>query len=220
MSDIPEKEIPLVRALANADRPQATPLEVFKLARKMWLAGKRISIGDLANTVGVSRVTLYRWVGSKERLIEEILWSFAKPAFETAISETPGNGLDHVVETHRRFMLDMVGFEPMRRFVQDNPTAAIRIQTNDPTSAHGRLIEVVSAHLAAQAAAGHLTLQIPAEELAELITFTNGALVCSALVGGRDPAPAIEQASIITRLLLLGELKERHTPTKKKKRRS
>lgn len=217
MSDPSDKEIPLVRALANADRPQATPLEVFKLARKMWLAGKRISIGDLANTVGVSRVTLYRWVGSKERLIEEILWSFAKPTFERAIKETPGKGVDHVVAAHCRFMTDMVSFEPMRRFVHENPTVAIRINTNDPTSAHGRLIEACSVHLAAQAAAGHLTLQIPAEELAEMIIFTNGALVYSALVGGRDPAPAIEQASIITRLLLLGELKERSGLKKKNK---
>ena len=63
------KEIPLVKALANPERAQATPLDVFKLARKFWLEGRRISIGDLAKGVGVSRVTLYRWVESKDRLV-------------------------------------------------------------------------------------------------------------------------------------------------------
>lgn len=222
MSNSSEKEIPLVKALANAHRPQATPLEVFKLARKQWLEGKRISIGDLANAVGVSRVTLYRWVGSKERLIEEILWSYAKPTFENAVKETPGHGVDYIVESHRRFITDLGTFEPMRRFVYENPTAAIRIQTNDPMSAHGRVIEATVAQLKEQEAQGHLKLPAPAERMAEMMVFTNGALLYSALVGGRDPIPAIDQACIIIRLLLQGEFKEVSAPvrTVKKKRNS
>jgi AcrR family transcriptional regulator len=205
LSDRSERGIPLAKALANADRPQATPLEVFKLARNLWLESKRISIGDLAAAVGVSRVTLYRWVGSKERLIEEVLWSFAKPTFENAIQETPGNGVEHVVEVHRRFMTDLATFEPMRRFVHENPTAAIRIQTNDPQSAHGRLIEANATHLAQQASAGYLQLPTSAARMAEMISFSGGALLYSALVGGRDPRPAIDQACIIDRLLLKGQ---------------
>lgn len=202
-----DKEIPLVKALANAGRPQATPLEVFKQARRLWQQNKRISIGELANNVGVSRVTLYRWVGSKDRLIEEILWSLAKPTFKNAIKSAPGNGIEHVVATHHRFMTDMGNYDPMRRFVYENPTVAIRIQTNDPASAHGRIIEASAAHLAEQEALGHLRLPSSPERLAEMIAFTGGALLYSALVGGRDPASAIEQSCIIFRLLLEGEFK-------------
>jgi AcrR family transcriptional regulator len=220
LSDASERGIPLAKALANADRPQATPLEVFKLARKLWLEGKRISIGDLANAVGVSRVTLYRWVDSKDRLIEEILWSFAKPTIENAIKETSGNGVENVVEVHRRFMTDLATFEPMRRFVHENPATAIRIQTNDPHSAQGRLIEASTAHLENQAAMGHLRLPAPAARIAEMIVFSGGALLYSALVGGRDPRPAIEQSCIIVRLMLQGELKDyaAEKPGVKKKR--
>lgn len=179
------------------------------MARKLWREGKRISIGELANAVGVSRVTLYRWVGSKDRLIEEVLWSYAKLNFEKAKKTAPGTGVEHIVETHRRFMTDLGGFEPMRRFVLNNPASAIRIQTNDPSSAHGRVIIASATQLVEQVAAGHLQLHASPERLAEIIVFTNGALLYSALVGGRDPAPAIEQACFIDRLLLEGEFGEK-----------
>ncbi len=200
-----KKEIPLVKALANPDRPQATPLDVFKLARKFWLEGKRISIGDLAKGVGVSRVTLYRWVESKDRLVEEVLWSFAKPTFDDAIKETPGSGVEHVVGVHRRFMTALGTFEPMRRFIYDNPKTAIRIQTNDPRSAHGRIIEATTLHLSDQIAKGRLKLPAPVREVAEMIVFTGGALLYSAVIGGRSTLPAIEQSCTITRMLLQGK---------------
>jgi AcrR family transcriptional regulator len=197
-----DRGIPLVKALANADHPQATPLTVFKLARLRWLNGKRISIGDLAKEVGVSRVTLYRWVGSKDRLVEEILWSFAKPSFEKAIKETPGIGVEHIVAVHRRFMTELTSFEPMRRFIHQNPNVAVRIQTRDPMSAHGRLIELTGSHIAAQAEAGPCDLPGAPYELAEMMVYTNGSLLYGAIIGERSKAAAIELACSLSRLLL------------------
>ncbi|MFZ1983029.1 MAG: QsdR family transcriptional regulator [Desulfatitalea sp.] len=208
----PDQETPLTLALANTDRPPATPLGVFKVARKFWIEGRRIGICDLAKEVGVSRVTLYRWVGSKERLIEEILWSFAKPTFDNAIKETPGTGVKHIVEVHRRFMNDLAGFEPMRRFILQNPTTAIRIQTNrDRWSAHSRLIAATAAHLDEQVSHG-LQLHAPTQKLAEMIVHTNGALLYSAIIGDRAPA-AIEHACVIERLFLLGMLPDDQAPS-------
>ncbi|MDA8139552.1 MAG: QsdR family transcriptional regulator, partial [Desulfobacteraceae bacterium] len=121
---------------------------------------------------------------------------------------TPGNGVEYFVGVQRRFLNDLATFEPMRRFVHENPTVAVRIQTKDAQSAHSRIIDLLTKHLIQQASAGHLRLPMPAARMAEMIIFTNGALLYSALVGGRDPRPAIEQACIITRLLLQGEFQE------------
>lgn len=201
-----KKDLPLTRALAEPDRPQANPLEVFKLARKAWLEGRRISIEELSQTVGVSRVTLYRWVGSRERLIEEILWSFAKPNFEDAVNSAQGVGVEHIVDAHRRFMTNLATFEPMRRFIHENPVMAIRLQVPDMASSHGRLIELTADHIRAQETAGHLKLHSDINELAERIVFTNGSLLYGAIVGGRDPEIAIEQSCVITQMLLEGSL--------------
>lgn len=199
------KKTPLEMALANVDRPPATPLGVFKLARRYWLQSKRIGIGELAKEVGVSRVTLYRWVGSKERLIEEVLWSFAKPAFAQAIMETLGTGVEHIVGVHRHFMTTLSTFQPMRRFIIENPTVALRIQTKDPKSAHGRVIEAAAAHISEQEHRGYMRLPSSASKIAEMIVYASGALLYSGIIGDRA-STAIEQACAINRMLLLGEI--------------
>src|SRR5690242_2266002 len=64
---------PLERALRD---PRPTPVDALALARRRWLAGERLDMGALAKELGVSRATLYSWVGSRERLIGEVIWSF------------------------------------------------------------------------------------------------------------------------------------------------
>ena len=60
----------------RSGRRRSTP---FRLARRTFLAGERIDMQTLARSLGVDRATLYRWVGSRERLLTEILWSLIEP---------------------------------------------------------------------------------------------------------------------------------------------
>ena len=66
---------PLQRQLAGTSPARPTALDGFRLARRTFLAGERIDMQTLARSLGVDRATLYRWVGSRERLLTEILWS-------------------------------------------------------------------------------------------------------------------------------------------------
>ena len=36
--------------------------------------GERIALGQMADELGVSRATLYRWVGARDALLLEVLW--------------------------------------------------------------------------------------------------------------------------------------------------
>src|ERR687898_255758 len=77
-----------------ARRP--TPLDALRLARRRWFAGERIDMGGLARELGISRATLYSWVGSKERLIGEVLWSFAEQGVQQAREAATGSGADYI----------------------------------------------------------------------------------------------------------------------------
>ena len=191
---------PLAKAMAEATQPQATPLDVFKLARGRWLQGKRLSLCELAKELGVSRGKLYRWVGNKDLLLDEILWSLVKPEFERIANETPGTGIDHVVEVHRRFMTAVLSFKPLQQFVDHDPTYALRILTRDAIGSHDRLIKVAAAHIQDQADRGHLHLSGSADKLAEVLIRTNESIIFSDIISGRSPA--IEQACTVTRALL------------------
>jgi hypothetical protein len=54
--------------------------DALRLARRKFLAAHRIDMTRLAAELGVNRVTLYRWVGSRDALMVEVLWSLAAPA--------------------------------------------------------------------------------------------------------------------------------------------
>jgi AcrR family transcriptional regulator len=191
---------PLAMAIANHLRPPATPIEVFKLARKTWLQGKRVSIGDLAREVGVSRGTLYRWVGSKELLLDEIFWSLLKPTFEIAIAETPGHGVDHVVAVHRRFMTELLSFPPLQKFIADDPHYSLRILTDFSSGVSERMVTLTSEHLRSLELKGHLRLHSSPEKLAEIFILANTAIIYSDAISGRSPA--IDKACSLIQMLL------------------
>jgi AcrR family transcriptional regulator len=178
-------------------------MEAFKLARKYWLEGKRISLGDLAKELEVSRGTLYRWVGNKDLLIDEIIWAVAKPTFEWAIRGAAGQGIDHIVEVQRRFMTAILSSPPLQQFVDHDPSYALRILTRDARSAHERTIKAIADHIQGQIDAGHVRLALSAHDMAAIIVRTNESLIYNDIISGRSPA--IEQACALTRILLSAE---------------
>ena len=61
-------------------RPTAE--DAFRLARRRFLAAERVDMTAMAEELGVNRVTLYRWVGSREQLLVEVVWSLASVTLE------------------------------------------------------------------------------------------------------------------------------------------
>ena len=55
-------------------RTRPTPRDAFRLARRTLLDGQRLDMQALAGQLGINRVTLYRWVGSREQLLVDVLW--------------------------------------------------------------------------------------------------------------------------------------------------
>src|SRR5436309_13768724 len=96
----------LERALSSAEEPaRATPLDALRAARRMWLTDQRIDMGGLASKLGISRATLYNWVGDRERLTAEVVWSLANQTIAEGRSRAKGSGavyLSAVIEYYLR----------------------------------------------------------------------------------------------------------------------
>jgi AcrR family transcriptional regulator len=71
-------------------RPRATPAGAFERARDFLRAGRRIDMVELAADIGVSRATLYRWTGDRERLLVDAVWAETKDVAEHIRSGTDG----------------------------------------------------------------------------------------------------------------------------------
>jgi len=192
----------LARVLANQETGnRASPLDVFRLARRQWLKGERLNLAELAKQAGIGRATLFRWIGSKDLLVQEILWSLYEPIFDQAVLNTANfSGPEHIVATHRRVMRDVLLAEPMQRFIQQDPEYAIRLLTSSSSLLHERIVAKTRQHLEAEVEKGTLSLPIPAQRFAEILTRINKSLMYSDIA--EDYSQAIDEACTLMSLLL------------------
>ncbi|TVP93086.1 MAG: transcriptional regulator [Pseudomonadaceae bacterium] len=197
---------PLERSLAAPERAaRPKPIDVFKLARKMWLNGEKINLGKISEELGIGRATMSRWVGSKDRLLAEVLWSLYEPIFQNAKNESPGTGPAYVAEVYRRVMQAMLDAKPLQDFVAQDSQYALGVLTASRLVQERRL-ETCKALLQEQVDRGHLDLPLDIDTTAFVITRLNESFVYSdALVG---TVPSTDKAVAAIRVLTGDSLKK------------
>jgi len=80
-----------------SSRPTAT--DAVRLARRRWLAGERVDMSAMAAELDVNRVTLYRWLGSREALLVDIVWELAEQTLADVDARTRGRGPERVARS-------------------------------------------------------------------------------------------------------------------------
>ena len=95
--------------------------------------GKRLDMQSLADELGISRVTLFRRVGSREALMSKALWMLTQCTLETAAAqweaERPEGEL-HTPGTGRYINAMVAQSKGLRRLLEDEPALAIRVLTD------------------------------------------------------------------------------------------
>lgn len=197
----------LARALRERKGRRAGPVDLFRLARRQWLKGERVDIGALAGELGIGRATAFRWVGSRELLLGEILWSLCEQLMKQADAAAHElSGAARIAAVCARAVQAMVAFGPLRRYVQQEPEAALRLLTSRHGPVQARTIAYVESLLIREAAAGALTPALPVATLAWLIVRVGESFVYSEVISERRPDPA--DAALAIALLLSGRLPE------------
>jgi AcrR family transcriptional regulator len=144
-------------------------------------------MGALAEELGISRATLYTWVGSKDRLLGEVLWSFAANGLKQAIAQAEGTGADYILDVFERFDRMSVSFEPLLRFVEREPELALRLITSKHRPVQARMIAAARDLLTEQVQAGALELAFDVDTLAYLIIRVAESFTYSDVITGSEP---------------------------------
>jgi AcrR family transcriptional regulator len=114
-----EPAAPVVRRPTRAD--------AVDLARASFLSGDRLDMQTLATSLGISRTTLYSWVGARENLIAIVLGELTDLAWSAVAQQAEGDGSDRALDAARRFMEVTANFAPLRRFAEREPQVALRV---------------------------------------------------------------------------------------------
>ena len=201
------QQTPLALALSKRKSDErATPLSAFRMARSWWLEGRRLNLSLLAEELGIGRATLMRWVGNKDLLMGEILWSLYKRIYDEAIAradQTPGlDGIDYLTQIYTDINIALINAKPMHDFLQAEPQWGLQLLTSRVSGLHQRLMDTWRKMFDEQIKAGKINPEMDADSLAlYIVKIGEGAIYCD-LICAREPDP--KPAATAFRLLVNG----------------
>lgn len=186
-----------------AARPDV--ITAFKAARSGFLAGRRLEMKELADELGVNRATLFRWVGGRDELLSEVIWSVAEPTLRRAVAAAPGHGARRIATVLGVFAQAVNTSDAFRQFLRREPERALRLLTTRAGSMQRRFVAFIADLLTEEISAGTLDPPLPVPELALLLSRITETFIYADVISGEEPdAAKVVQASLV----LLGERPE------------
>ncbi|MFI6519367.1 QsdR family transcriptional regulator [Spirillospora sp. NPDC050679] len=175
------------------------PAAAVAAATAHYLACEPIDMSALAAELGVGRATLYRWVGSRERLLGAVLADMTERTGRAAARRVGGSGPERLLGVLDHFMRTVVAAEPLQAFTAREPRLFIRLAT-----AAGPIEERASALLVAEIQReidnGSLRTPLPTATLAQAIVRIADSFMYAHYLGGTRPE--IDTALEVIGLLL------------------
>jgi AcrR family transcriptional regulator len=178
-----------------APRPAAA--DALRLARRRFRAAERIDMTALAEELGVNRVTLYRWVGSRDQLLVEVVWSLARRTLDQAEADVDAPpGPERIAGVVTRFLEIVIADRGMQRWLAEEGESAMRLLTRHDTDFQPRLIAAIEGLLRSEP----LDLPVDLHELAYVIVRLIESYTYLDLITGERPEAG--RAEPILRMLL------------------
>ena len=164
------------------------PVDLHKLARSYFIDARRIELQKLARELGISRATAYRWAGSADQLVGEVLASLTTDTFKRlrAISgDRVGSArVLYVLNEGMRYAHE---FPALRRFLRRNPETGLKIVASKDGPVQAATIDSIRSLLEEEINAGHLSLPVEPEVMAFALTRMIESFLYADVISGVDP---------------------------------
>jgi AcrR family transcriptional regulator len=175
----------------------------------------------LARALAVDRATLYRWVGSRDQLLAEILWSLIDPTIARlreahchpgppagsnpamsgpAVSGPAGPGQSPAAAVVTGTVRAVIANSGMQRFLDREGDLALRLLTTKASDFETRLIRLIGDLVREETAAGRLNPSVPLDDLPYVLVRIMESYVYLGLITGEHPDPD-RAARVINALL-------------------
>ena len=174
---------------------KASPQDAIDLARARFLEGQRIEMRTLAEDLGIGRTTLYRWVGERDELIEEVFARLIDEWFQVVSAQAKGTGRARLIDIFTRFLDIASASTPLSDFASREPALTMRLLLDRKGKVATRSKELISTLVEE-----HLPdLAVP-DNFVDAIEMSTAALVWANIAAEREPD--IEGAISLTETLI------------------
>ena len=176
--------------------PAASREDVLTAALRAYLHGERVDVRAIAGELGLGRTTIYRWFGSREGLIGDVVVRAAEPLFDEARAGARGRGGAALLDTFDRINRGLASAPALRSFLELERDA-LRILTSSGGSVQPRMVAKIQGYVEAEIERGYrppvdpATLAYAIVRLAEAFLFNDAT---TALRGDVDRLREIEAA--------------------------
>jgi AcrR family transcriptional regulator len=182
------------------------PESALRVARRRFLRGDRFDTTAIADEVRVNRVTLYRWFGTRDHFLVEMMWSLARHTVDSIAGVIDMRGADRVIALVTQFLDVVISNPGMQRWLAEDGEHAMRLLTRHDMPFQPRLIAALEEVLQEETDAGTLILPIDLHELAFVIVRLIESYTYLDMITGERPDPA--RIRPVLRLLLGDNLTE------------
>ncbi|HZC54400.1 MAG TPA: QsdR family transcriptional regulator [Mycobacterium sp.] len=162
----------------------------YSLARGHLLAGSRIDMQRLAAELGVDRSTLFRWVGSRDRLISQILHELGQQALARILRNVRDRGFTGaplVAEALAGFADELITAPFFRAYLRREPERALRLLTTNAGFVQREMIGAVERLLEKELDPAALSYPMPVHDLAYLVVRIGESFIYTDLITGGTP---------------------------------
>ncbi len=136
-------------ARAKRGRPATASREdVLRVVRGQYLSGQRVDVTVVARELGLGRATIYRWFGSREKLISEAIIREFDVLLERKRTQARGTGAEWLLTVLDSVNRALSHSTALRRLVEQERQIALRLLTSSGgtvqpwvTAAFRRLID-------------------------------------------------------------------------------
>jgi AcrR family transcriptional regulator len=184
------------------DKP--TRSDAFRLARRRFLGCQRLDMNLLAAELGVNRVTLYRWLGSRNQLLTDVLWSIVSRIIEQEDERVTATvtvtGAERIVLVVVGLLDRIITAPAMQRLLAEEGELAMRLLTRHDAGFQPQLVAAMQRLLEEEIDAGRLDVPAKPREVAYVIVRLIESYTYLDLITGEQPDAA--RAEPILRMLL------------------
>ena len=183
--------------------PAMVPADIFAAAVDTFVAGQRLDMRSLARRIGMARATLYRRVGNREQLLDQVLWWRARRLLADQVRASAElTGADRLTAVIGGVLRAIGTDRPVRTFLESDPETALRLLTGPRSAVHQGMAKALENLIDLERGHGAFDARLDTPTLAFAIVRVSEGFLYSDVIA--DRAPDIVRAVTVIEALLRG----------------